>query len=274
MNLAQVKSKIFRNSNAKVVISSTYGKRSYTYNGRKITDFHYGIDYATYGKNLALYPITEGKVYKIGKDNTSGNYIYIEYPSLGIMSFYCHLKSVPLVKKGAKVSANTKVGYVGTTGQSTGEHLHLGIKYIGSSSWINPANVSITEVEYGYVANTYLVDKTKLTTDNLNMRKAPGTTGAKILTIPKGKAVEIIKENYKTANGFKWDKIKYNNKTGYVANAYLKARTKTTTTNVNMRSGAGTNYNIIKTLKKGANVTIATENSKSANGHNWDKIKL
>lgn len=274
MNLAQVKSKVFRDSNAKVVISSTYGKRTYTYNGKKITDFHYGIDYATYGKNLSLYAIDNGSVISVGKDNTSGNYIWINYPTLNIKIFYCHLKSTPLVKKGAKVTATTKVGYVGTTGQSTGEHLHLGIKYIGSSSWVNPANVNLTKIEYGYVANTYLVDKTKTTTDNLNMRKKPATNGAKLLTIPKGKAVTIIKENYKTANGFKWDKVKYNNTTGYVANTYLKARTKTTTTNVNMRTGAGTNYNTIKTLKEGTNVTIVTENFKTANGFKWDKVEL
>ena len=271
MTTKEVKDLIFHGE--KIYETSSWGNRTFTLNGKKVSDFHYGIDYGTNGKKLPLYAIGDGEVYKVSKDSVSGNYIYIDYKELGIRVFYCHLHSVA-VKKGAKVNKNTKVGVTGTTGSSTGIHLHLGIKYLGSNNWVNPAKVSLTKLEYGYVANTYLVDKTKTTTDNVNMRKEPGTNVGRVLTIPKGKAVEIIKENYKTANGFKWDKVKYNNKTGYVANKYLKARTKATTTNVNVRSGAGTSYNAIKTLSKDKVVTITKENFKTANGFKWDKIKL
>ena len=271
MTTNEVKELIFHGKS--IYETSDWGWRTFTLNGKEVTDFHYGIDYGTNGKKLPLYAIADGVVYKVSKDSVSGNYIYIDYKELGIRVFYCHLDSVA-VKKGAKVTKDTKVGITGTTGSSTGIHLHLGIKYLGSNSWVNPTGVSLKPLKYGYVANIYLTNETKTTTDNLNMRKKPTTSGAKILTIPSGKEVTIVKENYKTANGYKWDKIKYSGKTGYVANTYLKAKTKKTTTKVNVRTGAGTTYNAVKTLAKNKTVTIVKENYKTANGYKWDKIDL
>lgn len=209
MNLNQVRKLIFNKENLTAVsITSKFGKRTYTYNGKKITDYHYGEDFGTKGKGYGLYAITDGEVYKVGKDNQSGNWIYIKYSSLGYMSFYCHLSKAPLVKKGAKVNTNTLVGYTGKTGQATGVHLHLGFKKIGSNTWLDPEDVPIKFA--------------RTTTDALNMRKTASTSGKKLLTIPKGKQVTEVIRNYKKANGYTWDKVKYNDITGYVANKYLK----------------------------------------------------
>lgn len=209
MNLTQVRKLIFNKENLTAITkTSGWGKRTYTYNGKKITDFHYGIDYGTKNKNYGLYAITDGVVYKTGKDSTSGNWIYIKYPSLGYMSFYCHLTKTPLVKKGAKVKPDTLVGYAGTTGNSTGIHLHLGFKKIGSDKWINPGDVNVNE--------------TRETTEKLNLRANKGTKAKILTTIPKGKKIALIERFSGNSNGYQWAKIKYGNTVGYVADKYIK----------------------------------------------------
>ena len=62
----------------------------------------------------------------------------------------------------------------------------------------------------------------KKTTEALNMRKGAGLEYLVILTIPKGKKVEVLKANAKKADGYIWDYILYKNKKGYAANKYLK----------------------------------------------------
>ena len=113
------------------------------------------------------------------------------------------------------------------------------------------------------------------TTANLNFRTGPSTSNKIISTIKKNTKVEVI--SYEG----EWAKIKYNNKVGYSSKSYLSeissssnssntttAKTGTVTTDVlNVRSGAGTKYSKIGTLKKGAKVTILS----SSNG--WHKIQ-
>lgn len=65
-----------------------------------------------------------------------------------------------------------------------------------------------------------LIEKKK-TTDKLNLREKVGTKSKIILTIPKNKNVSIITRDYKKANGYTWDKVKYDGKIGYVANKWL-----------------------------------------------------
>ena len=212
MDLKEVKKYIFRNTKAKISISSGYGERIHPITHKKT--FHYGIDYATYGKNLPLYPITRGRVVQIGRDDVSGNYIFIKYPTLGIESFYCHMKSKPKVKKGDIVEEDTLVGYVGTTGSSTGEHLHLGIKkikvYVENefTNWVNPENVKLKSTA-----------KTKKET---KFRKE-GKYKSKLWgMIPKGEEVKYVCKNAKKDNHYTYSKIKYDGKVGYVVSGNLK----------------------------------------------------
>ncbi|MGL5695300.1 MAG: SH3 domain-containing protein, partial [Peptostreptococcaceae bacterium] len=118
------------------------------------------------------------------------------------------------------------------------------------------------------------------TTDNLNFRTGPSTSDKVISTIKKNTQVEVI--SYEG----KWAKIKYNNKVGYSSKDYLKEvnsssnsnsgtgtstskKTGTVTTDtLNVRSGAGTNYNKIGTVKKGAKVTILSTSK------GWHKIEM
>ena len=171
-------------------------------------------------KSTDIFAINEGVVYKVGKDNVSGNYIYIEYPTLGILLFYCHLKKIYL-KKNAKVIKGTKVGLTGTTGNSTGIHLHLGVKLINSNVWLNPSYISLTSYNYSYMASEYLKSYSKRSEYAVNFRREAGLNGSVIEIINKGSLVVVLKENAYVVDGYKWDKVKYNNKEGYVANKYF-----------------------------------------------------
>lgn len=58
----------------------------------------------------------------VGKDNSRGNYVMIRHGNYVIT--YCHLLKI-LVRKGQMVEPGETVGHAGSTGRSTGPHLHL-----------------------------------------------------------------------------------------------------------------------------------------------------
>ena len=84
--------------------------------------FHIGVDLV--GNDKKIYPICEGTVQSINSKGTAyGNHILIKQ-SDGKVALYAHLKTIN-VSKGQKVSLDTNIGVEGSTGNSTGSHLHL-----------------------------------------------------------------------------------------------------------------------------------------------------
>lgn len=80
---------------------------------------------------------------------------------------------------------------------------------------------------------TYAATKvvgTAKTTESVILRKKATTKSKAKATIKKGKKVDILKKNVTKANGYTWYKVKYNNKTGYVASKYLTTTNKKSTT--------------------------------------------
>ena len=69
-----------------------------------------------------------------GYHATLGNYVFIEHHS-GFKSIYCHLSRID-VKAGQYLSLGQRLGAVGSTGYSTGSHLHFGVYKWGRA--INP----------------------------------------------------------------------------------------------------------------------------------------
>lgn len=272
MSLNDVATYIFKNKN--IVLTSSYGNRTYYYNGKKISDFHLGVDYTLKNGNKSkVYAIKEGVVQKIGEDNVSGKYVFIKYSSLNLSVFYCHLSKIN-VKKNQKVDNNTVVGVTGTTGNSTGIHLHIGMKYLNSSIWVNPNVCSLREYNYTYCASKYIKVISKKTNDYLNFRKTPSIKGKVIKVINKNKVVDIVKENYEFKDGYYWDKIKYDGKTGYVANKYLNYYKGKSTDVLNIRTNASISNNIIKTISKNKTIIIEKRKYLKKDGYYWDKIKL
>ncbi len=115
-------------------VTSPFGSRIHPITGQRKT--HYGIDYGS-PTGTPVYAVAEGIVTVSGFDPFSGNKIAIRHRDRS-ESWYMHL-SARGVGVGAKVSARQCIGRVGSTGRSTGPHLHLGFKN-EKGAWINPAS--------------------------------------------------------------------------------------------------------------------------------------
>ena len=87
--------------------------------------FHKGIDISGTGYKSPIYAIADGEVYSTGYGKNEGNYIVIKH-SEKLYSQYMHLSYIG-VSKGQHVKREQRIGGMGSTGFSTGIHLHLGI---------------------------------------------------------------------------------------------------------------------------------------------------
>ncbi len=112
-------------------ISSRFGYRKHPITGRYST--HNGIDLPA-PRNTNIYAIRGGVVSISGYSSSYGNYVVIQHDN-GVSSLYAHMNS-RAVKVDAIVKQGQIIGYVGTTGSSTGNHLHFEIRENGTR--INP----------------------------------------------------------------------------------------------------------------------------------------
>ncbi len=106
----------------KIEITSDYGERTDPFTGKRSR--HNGLDLRA-SKGDEAYAMMFGQVIKVGSDNRSGKYVTLRHGNFTVS--YCHL-SKPLVKTGQIVTAGEPVGLTGSTGRSTGPHLHLTLK--------------------------------------------------------------------------------------------------------------------------------------------------
>jgi murein DD-endopeptidase MepM/ murein hydrolase activator NlpD len=116
-------------------ITSPYGMRYHPIENK--WKMHNGVDYGTNRENWHTFALEQGKVRACGYDKSAGNYIWIMYPRLNIETCYFHLKDY-YVKKGQIVEPYKTLGRVGTTGSSSGIHLHLGVRTLDTKKYFNP----------------------------------------------------------------------------------------------------------------------------------------
>lgn len=106
-------------------LTSPYGSRVHPITKKQ--SMHWGIDIGAAG-GTPIYSTVNGTVNtNTFNDGGYGNYLSITAAD-GTRHYYAHMKSPALPKKGATVVAGQKIGYVGTTGASTGNHLHYEIR--------------------------------------------------------------------------------------------------------------------------------------------------
>lgn len=154
------------------------------------------------------------------------------------------------------------------------------VKYDGRIGYISSQYLE----NVGSSSNTTTSTSTKVVNiDGLNVRSGPSTSNGIVGKLKKGEKVSVISES----NG--WSKIKFNSKEAYTSTMYLKEEGQVTvpekpevplqpetstgtkevkTTSLNVRSGPGTNYSKIGSLKEGNKVDVISEN----NG--WSRIKF
>ncbi len=114
-------------------ISSGYGPRLHPIHG--YTRFHRGLDFAA-PKGTPVIAAADGIVVKSSWYGDYGHYIEIQH-SGGYSTVYAHLSGYAKhIHPGVRVAQGRTIGFVGTTGSSTGPHLHFELKKNGSQ--INP----------------------------------------------------------------------------------------------------------------------------------------
>jgi murein DD-endopeptidase MepM/ murein hydrolase activator NlpD len=114
-------------------ISSLFGYRIHPITGRR--RFHDGLDIAAVtGKNVYAY--TEGRVVETGWNGGYGNCILIDHGN-GLKTRYAHLSKI-IVRIGQRVGTGERIGAVGSSGNSTGPHLHFEVIKNGRTQ--NPLN--------------------------------------------------------------------------------------------------------------------------------------
>ncbi|MGL4394562.1 MAG: M23 family metallopeptidase [Brevinema sp.] len=124
--------------------TATYGDRRTYYYQEKIvrTSVHRGLDLARQ-KNSPIYALMDGKVIYADWNSGNGKTIYIDH-GLGVYSMYAHNEEL-LVDEGQKVKSGQQIAISGTTGQSTGDHLHLSILvqglYVEPKEWLSQKNL-------------------------------------------------------------------------------------------------------------------------------------
>ncbi len=116
-----------------VRISDDYGNRIHPILGTQ--QFHNGVDMAAPNGSpiLAAY---DGEVIAASYSPTMGNYIMIDHGD-GLITIYMHASSVS-VSQGTMVARGEQIGCVGSTGRSTGPHLHFSVRENGQ--YVSPWN--------------------------------------------------------------------------------------------------------------------------------------
>lgn len=119
-------------------ITSTYGMRRHPILG--YTRMHSGVDFgASWGS--PIYAVTDGRVQYAGWHGGHGNYVRLDHGG-GIATGYGHMSRIAAAP-GATVRRGQVIGYVGSTGLSTGAHLHYEV-YRGGQT-VDPMSVRMVQ---------------------------------------------------------------------------------------------------------------------------------
>ena len=113
-------------------ITSPYGYRIHPILGRRIK--HKGMDLRG-SRGTYVYAVSSGKITKAANSgNGYGKEVQVRHDN-GMVTQYAHLSRIN-VRRGRRVKKGQIIGKVGSTGRSTGPHLHFGVQVSGR--WVNP----------------------------------------------------------------------------------------------------------------------------------------
>ena len=116
-------------------ISSAFGGRTDPFNGAPA--FHSGVDLGSQKEKSPIFSTAPGKVSFAGRDGAYGLMVEIDHGN-GFITRYGHLSKI-MVRQGQRVALREEVGVMGSSGRSTGIHLHYEVRFNGTP--INPVKV-------------------------------------------------------------------------------------------------------------------------------------
>lgn len=123
--------------------TSNYGWRTHPISGEK--SFHTGIDFSCVGNVTPIYAVKSGTIkyaeFHVRKDGTDGygNYVMIKHGD-GLITAYAHMSEI-MVNQGGTVKQGQQIGICGSTGNSTGPHLHFEAKTKLWDGHMNPSTL-------------------------------------------------------------------------------------------------------------------------------------
>lgn len=95
------------------------------------SDYHNGVDIGA-DEGDEIFAVYDGTVTLTGEDDRSGKYIFLSHDD-STVTFYCHCSEI-LLEQGDEVSRGEVIALVGSTGYSTGPHLHFELRIDGEST--------------------------------------------------------------------------------------------------------------------------------------------
>lgn len=138
-------------------VSGGFGARKHPLLGTMET--HGAYDFApTNGSAGGIVSPAEGQVTDKGVNAVCGNYIEIKHAS-GLYTHYCHMKAVSSLSVGDSIRAGQRLGLIGTSGRSTGPHLHWVVKTkpgfdTSKKSYIDPVPQYLKAAQCGGAGST------------------------------------------------------------------------------------------------------------------------
>jgi murein DD-endopeptidase MepM/ murein hydrolase activator NlpD len=146
--------------------------------------FHHGIDLKVY-KGDSILNVMDGMVRIAKRVGSYGNLVVVRHNN-GLESFYGHLSKIH-VKQDQTVKAGALLGLGGSTGRSTGTHLHFELRYLGQC--LNPRD--LVDFDSLCIKN----DTVLLTQKNFDYRKslrASAGASGRVWTVRKGDSLSLI----------------------------------------------------------------------------------
>lgn len=129
-NVPKKGTKIFQWPEDDYRITQGYGCTSYARCGKRRSPYggaiHNGID-MTSGYGSPVKVVGDGEVIANGKNDGWGNWVAVKHPPYDLVSIYGHLSAFEFVRVGTPVKTGDIIGYEGSTGFSTGSHIHLSL---------------------------------------------------------------------------------------------------------------------------------------------------
>lgn len=173
-NGISVKKQLLKTPIRSATVSSGFGMRMHPILG--YSRMHRGLDYAA-SKGTPIIAAGDGFVEVIRYHNSYGRYVKIKH-NKHYTTLYAHMDSFAKIKHGQKVVQGQVIGYVGSSGTSTGNHLHYEVIVDGKQ--VNPAKFTMT------------TDTVKLSNDELKLFK---NQQASIQDVMKQKPNNIISKS-------------------------------------------------------------------------------
>jgi len=206
---------VLQNKNEK--ITSTYGNRAYTINGKTVTDTHKGIDLIDSVNKVDYIIAFEDGIVENARDGvqgydetkSAGNYVLIKHEN-NYYTRYLHMENGSVkVKSGDTVTKGSVLGFIGASGMVTGAHLHFEIKkentnvdplpYLEGKLTIKQKTFLGTPQEENRQIDQIIINAKD---NNLRVRKTPNGT---ILGYIKNGIYNIL--NKETKDGYDWYNI-------------------------------------------------------------------